>query len=193
MIELVYGWYILGTDPSRRVKVRVNPNSNEEARGIEFEVARMLRQSERPALVPFELQKIPQRGKRHPKKVRVPLYPSYVFVQLETRKINQEFYTLRQIDGVKGILSRSRTDFKPVVLTETDAEFIKSLSETGWRQSIKQLSPFQPGAKVKIIDGPFMGFPAKVSTVARKKIDVMLHLFGSMRVVSMEADQLAVA
>jgi transcription antitermination factor NusG len=186
-----YGWYVLAVDASRR---------------LEFKVAQALHQSERPALVPFEEIKInPKKGRRHAERVRVPLYPSYVFVQLDARQIDDEFYKLKNLKvrdedgdrliegGVRGLLSRSRDKFIPLVLTERDSELIRSLSESGWTEATRKISPFTPGARVKIIDGPFQGFPAKIDEVTRKKVRAMLQVFGSMRVVEFDPNQLAVA
>ena len=188
MSGLQYGWYVLATDASRR---------------MEFKVAQALHQSERPALVPFE-EVIRNKTKRFKERVRIPLYPSYVFVQLETKKIREEYHSLKKfevrddngriIDGVvRGLLSRRRDEFAPLALTGSDVELVRSLSEIGWKTAMRQLSPFQPGAKVKIIDGPFQGHPAKIDTVTRKKVSAMLQLFGSMRVVEFDPNQLAVA
>jgi transcription antitermination factor NusG len=178
MSGLQYGWYVLATDASRR---------------MEFKVAQSLHQSERAALVPFEEQKIQRRGKRSPERVRIPLYTSYVFVQLETRSLNEEFYKLKAIDGVRGLISQTRHEFAPLRLSDEHVEFIRTLSESGWQTARRQLSPFTPGAKVKIMDGPFQGFSAKIDTVTRKKVHAMLQLFGSMRVVEFDPNQLAVA
>ena len=171
---------------------------------MEFKVAQALHQSERAALVPFEEVKIKRRGQRSPERVRLPLFPSYVFVQLDTARLNSEFYALKRLpvrnekghvaDGViRGLLSRSRDRFDPMALTDEDAEFVRSLSERGWQTAKRIVSPFQPGAKVKVAEGVFQGFPAEIDSVTRKKIKAKLQIFGSMRVVEFDPSQLEVA
>ncbi len=176
-----YAWYVLATTPVHR---------------IEFEVATRLNQLERATMVPFEDKAIKRKGRRYLETVRFPLFTRYVFVQLPTHAIRHEYHILKGIEGVQGLVSASRSDFVPMRLNEETVGFVRSLSDRGWGKGATVTTlhkAFQPGMDVQIIDGPFYGHKAKVDSVTRKRIGVMIQLFGSSRLVEFGPEQLAVA
>ncbi len=175
-----YAWYVLATAPIH---------------ALEFEVMLRLTQMERAAMVPFEQKSIKRKGRRYNEKVKFPLYPRYVFVQLPTYNLMAEHHIVKTIDGVQGLISPSRREFAPYRLPDEAVSYVKHLSEEGSDRTTETNlhKAFQVGASVTIVKGPFAGFPAKVESIDRKRINVMLMMFGSMRVIPTDAHQLAVA
>jgi len=176
-----HGWYVLATKPIHK---------------IEFAVGLALHQREYAAMVPFEEKSIKRRGRRNLEKKKFPLFTRYVFVQLPRNRVREEFHALKLVEGVQGLISASRLEFRPLALNLEQIAFVKALSEGGWSGGATKTTlhkAFQPGTNVKIIDGPFAGFAAKVDSVTRKQINVMLEMFGRMNIVGHEPQQLAVA
>ena len=175
-----YAWYVLATAPTH---------------AIEFDVMLRLNQLERQAMVPFEEKSIKRKGRRYNEKVKFPLYPRYVFVQLPTYNLQAEHHILKTIDGVQGLISPSRREFAPYRLPDEVVGYVKHLSEEGSNRTTETNlhKAFQVGAPVAIVKGPFAGLPAKVDSIDRKRINVMLQFLGTMRVIPHDAHQLAVA
>lgn len=182
MLGSEYGWYLLGTDP---------------VHGVEFDVAKRLNQLERATMVPFEVKAIKRKGRRYLEKVRFPLFTRYVFVQLPTNSVRREYHVLKSVEGSQGLISASRGEvFIPLKLDESQVSFIRTLSESGWGRGATAVAlhkAFQPGMDVKPLDGPFMGLPGKIDSLTRKRIKVMMQLFGSQRILEFGPEQLAVA
>lgn len=175
-----YKWYVAVTAPRHR---------------LEFSVMHALHQSERAAMVPFEEKAIKRKGKRFLEKKRFPLFPRYVFVQLPVGRLRSEFHALKGVDGVQGLISASRLEFRPLALNPEQVATITRLSTEGFNGAteVNLHRAFQPGTTVKILQGPFMGRPAIVDSVTRKAVNVMLEMFSSTHVIPISAEQLAVA
>ncbi|TNJ37454.1 UpxY family transcription antiterminator [Prosthecochloris vibrioformis] len=89
------------------------------------------------------------------KKVRVPLFRGYVFVQIDYRRENLKVY---DTDGVVRFIA---INGKPSVIRERDIEWIRVL--TGESELLGEVhSSPPPGGKVKVIAGPFAGMEGVV-------------------------------
>jgi transcription antitermination factor NusG len=176
-------WYVLTTVPIAR---------------IEFKVLYALNQRELPAMVPFEVKFVHSNRKDRDVRMKFALFPGYVFVQLPTdrKQLGDEYYAIKEnIEGVLDMLRRSQDEFNPATLAPSDVDFVRTLSEKGWRKSVSvvEVPPLQPGMEVAILKGPLAGKTAKIDMISRQRISVLLRMLGSMRIVDFTAPDLAVA
>jgi len=84
------------------------------------------------------------------KKVNVPLIPSYVFVKIESSKLN----TLLNYNGVVGILKYLK---KPAIVQDYEIENLKIICESPDLIENTEVSNYKKNEKVQITGGPFTG------------------------------------
>ena len=107
-----------------------------------------------------------RRGK--PVVVAEPMFPSYVFVQLDTSGQGQSWSPIRSTLGVRELVKFG--GYPPKV----DAELINALRE---REQLQQSNPqalFAAGDKVVITDGPFAGIEAIYQTTDAERRSMIL-------------------
>jgi transcription antitermination factor NusG len=145
-------------------------------------------------MVPFQEVEIKMAGKRYPIRRRVPLFPRYVFVRLpeDEEKLHAEYHAMKKINGVVGLLSQSRAEFVPLMLSRDDYDTVRKLSDEGWR-TVNLRCGLREGMTVSIQHGPLAGAKGIIDSISRRKINVLLQMLGSQRVVPLDAVDLAVA
>ena len=107
-----------------------------------------------------------RRGK--PVVVAEPMFPSYVFVQLDTSGQGQSWSPIRSTLGVRELVKFG--GYPPKV----DAELINALRE---REQLQQSNPqalFAAGDKVVITDGPFAGIEVIYQTTDAERRSMIL-------------------
>lgn len=107
-----------------------------------------------------------RRGK--PVVVAEPMFPSYVFVQLDTSGQGQSWSPIRSTLGVRELVKFGGHPPK------VDAELINTLHE---REQLQQSNPqalFAAGDKVVITDGPFAGIEAIYQTTDAERRSMIL-------------------
>ena len=107
-----------------------------------------------------------RRGK--PVVVAEPMFPSYVFVQLDTSGQGQSWSPIRSTLGVRELVKFGGHPLK------VDAELITALHE---REQLQQSNPqalFAAGDKVVITDGPFAGIEAIYQTTDAERRSMIL-------------------
>lgn len=104
------------------------------------------------------------------KKVEVPLFSSYVFVQLEEQHRNLVF-------GVEGVVRYLYWLGKPAVVKNSE---IKTIQKWLQRSDIfeVEVSAWQPGDEVVLDHGVFKDQPATVQKVTSKNYVLYLHALG---------------
>ncbi len=172
-------WYALRTAPVAR---------------CEFTVLHHVTQRELPAMVPYETKWVRKPNKRLADERKFPWFPAYVFVGLTC---DQDYIDIRDSIAkrygrplVMGIVSFGGRYAK---LTPQDVTFLSRLSSAVRPDIINPHKAFQVGGSVQIIDGPFSGNVAKVDSVSRKRVRVMLTMFNSAQVIDMPPSALEAA
>ena len=124
----------------------------------------------RQALEPLNIKLIwPRRSLRIRRRGRwrdvlAPIFPGYLFLEVE--EINAELYwILKKPPGFFRFI-KSNHDIQP--LPEPDARILTSLTSFG--EVVKQsLATFDEGGRIRIIEGPLMGFEGLIIKVDRRK------------------------
>ncbi|WP_163328278.1 transcription termination/antitermination protein NusG [Desulfurobacterium thermolithotrophum] len=117
--------------------------------------------------------------------LRDKLYPGYIFIKADLDKNVQS--TIRRVPRVLGFVSAGG---KPVVVPEAEIQAMRERLKKGVPR-IKKLK-FDIGDKVKIKEGPFIGFEGSISEIdpEREKIIVLVNIFDRQTPVELEFDQI---
>lgn len=134
-------------------------------------------------IVPKEKKIKIKNGKR--REVEEKIYPGYVLVDMIMT--DESWYVVRNTPRVTGFAGVDATT--PVPLSETE---VKELMMKMGEQETKFKVDLKEGDLVKIIDGPFKDYDAKVSEVDndKGKVKVLVAIFG--RDTTVELDSLQV-
>jgi|SRR5581483_3957124 len=160
-------WVVLRTQPIHR---------------CEFKVLHRITQAEYPAMLPCEVVYKKEPGKRHHVQSRYALFPTYVFAGLTD--IGRDYDSLRDnIPEIKGILSRSRAQWSPYVLSEPEVEFIKKrVDESTAMTAVDFHKALKIGKTVEVSVGGTVQ-TTKIDAITKKGIRAMLQMFGAMHVI----------
>jgi len=147
-------------------------------------------QCEKKRCEPEEIEKVGQKIKCPENKVearielRDRLYPGYIFIKADLDQNLQSL--LRRVPRVLGIVSAGG---KPVVVPESQIEAIKERIRKGVPR-IRKLK-YDIGDKVKIKEGPFIGFEGTISEIdpEHERIIVLVNIFDRQTPVELEFDQ----
>lgn len=148
-----------------------------KARQEDTAITNLQRQNFRCYMPMLYVEKV-RRGK--PLVVAEPMFPSYVFVQLDTSGQGQSWSPIRSTLGVRELVKFGGHPPK------VDAELINALHK---REQLQQSNPqalFAAGDKVVITDGPFAGIEAIYQTAdAERRSMILLSMLNkpvSMRI-----------
>ena len=148
-----------------------------KARQEDTAITNLQRQNFRCYMPMLYVEKV-RRGK--PVVVAEPMFPSYVFVQLDTSGQGQSWSPIRSTLGVRELVKFGGHPPK------VDAELVNALHE---REQLQQSNPqalFAAGDKVVITDGPFAGIEAIYQTAdAERRSMILLSMLNkpvSMRI-----------
>jgi len=117
-------------------------------------------------------------------KLRDRLYPGYIFIKADLDKDLQSL--IRRVPRVLGFVSAGG---KPVVVSESEIAAIKERLKRGVPK-VRKLK-FDIGDKVKINEGPFIGFEGTISEIdpEHEKLIVLVNIFDRQTPVELEFDQ----
>jgi transcription antitermination factor NusG len=130
---------------------------------------------------------------------RLVLFNRYIFIRMTTAR-KQDFYTLRDCDGVESILGINGTP--AIIPRETVAQFMLAQRrrqfddihvnlESGRARRNKASSRFRLGTLVRALDGPFTSFAGHVTNITgRGMIKVAIEIFGRLSPIEFEFDQI---
>ena len=117
---------------------------------------------------------IRQRRRRAGKRVfeESPLFPSYLFVKLLFAK---DYASIRWTPGLVRVITSGGS---PVQIGEEMLVEIRKLERIGMRHRLQARS-LAPGARVRIVEGPFTGFEGSVQALLNggERIRILLELF----------------
>ncbi len=120
------------------------------------------------------------------------LYPGYVFVQAAlydaAGKVDGPVWLfIRGVQGVIGFVGGE----PPAPMSQKDVDNLKATVENGSVEKVRPRVMFDPGDKIKIVDGPFMSFGGIVQEVDpdQGKLNVLVSIFGRDVPVELEYSQ----
>ncbi|HPO12764.1 MAG TPA: transcription termination/antitermination protein NusG [Candidatus Hydrogenedentes bacterium] len=135
-------------------------------------------------LVPMEQVTEFRSGQK--KTSRHKFFPGYVLVQLpeHPEKYPELWHLIKETPGVTGFIG-SRT--VPVPLEQEEVDAIVEVAR-GERERPKPKVAFEPGERVKIIDGPFANFLGKIDeiNVERGTLKVLVEIFERLTSIEVE-------
>ncbi len=116
------------------------------------------------------------------KKVEVPLFASYIFVQIEEHAIQ----SVLQVPGVAWTI---RLNGKPAVLHPKELETIRRFIETGLQIDTSELTDeFFAGDRVKVMDGPLKGAEGILLHTHNRQHHFTMALASIGQVITVEID-----
>lgn len=116
-----------------------------------------------------------------------PLFPRYIFFQ--PRSAAQSIGPVRSTLGVTNIV---RFGQEPAVMRSVVLRDIRDFETRQNEAPDEEVSPFQPGGKVRIAAGPLNGLEGLVSDVSQERVIVLMQLLGEDTRVSVSHHQLLV-
>ncbi len=127
-----------------------------------------------------------RRGRWH--EVIEPLFPGYLFVRLDL--LLQDASPIRSTRGALGLV---RFGGDPAIVP---AELVEQLLVAASDEPgvVRQEHLFQPGDRVEILSGPFIGLPATIlAETGEERVQLLLDLLGRTNQVLVSRHQLAPA
>lgn len=148
-------WYVLRIMSGHEDKVRVRLEKKSECRSI---------------LLPKE-EVTYRRGGKERKRTK-PLFPGYIFVQMEPQDDYQH-----SVKSTPGVINFIGCGNDPSPVEDAEIDNILEMIEKG---ETEEPAPFEIGDFVHVINGPFMGIPGLISHVNPKKgkIKVEVEILG---------------
>ncbi len=117
-----------------------------------------------------------------------PLFPRYIFFQPRSAA-----HSIAPVRSTLGVMNIVRFGQEPAVMR---SEVLRGIREFESRQneaSDDEISPFQPGERVRVADGPLTGLEGLISDVSQERVIVLMHLLGQDTRVSLSRHQLLLA
>jgi len=122
-------------------------------------------------------------GLRRKKKVN--LTPGYVFLELDMNKTVQNF--IKNVSKNYGFLKNGS---KPLEVDDIEIKRMKDTMRD--KKVVVKLDNLKKGTKVKIKEGPFIGFDGEITGVKNNKCKVNVLIFGRLTSVEISSEQLEV-
>lgn len=126
------------------------------------------------------------RHARQRREVEAPLFPGYIFLQLD---LDEPWSAVNGTRGVRRILAQGE---RPLALP---AGFIEALQEQMREQGVLKLEPvFRVGEAVRLVEGPFAEWIGRVERLdAGGRVEVLLELLGRSVAVKLRPEALIAA
>lgn len=159
-------WYLVYTKPHGEDLARVNL----ERQGYETYLPRVRQRRRRLGRVFYNVE---------------PLFPRYLFIHLDT--VNDNWMPIRSTFGVTRLI---RFGMDPAVVPDELVNTIRARENREGLQVVS-LDPFKKGDRVRVRDGPMMGFEGIfLARSSRDRVLVLLDIVGRHTRVSVNLDQL---
>jgi transcriptional antiterminator RfaH len=117
-----------------------------------------------------------------------PLFPRYLFFQ--PGSVDHSIAPVRSTLGVTTIV---RFGQDPAVMRPEILEGIRDFEARRNQSDDQEISPFQPGERVRVAEGPLAGMEGLISDVSQERVIVLMQLLGQDTRVSVSHHQLLVA
>ncbi|MFZ5364906.1 MAG: transcription termination/antitermination protein NusG [Patescibacteria group bacterium] len=167
-------WFVIHTYSGYEENVAENLKQRIESMDMEDKIFNVL--------IPTEKKIKIKNGKR--KIVTEKIFPGYVLVEMIVT--DDSWYVVRNTPNVTGFIGTGNT---PTPISEKE---IQALQKRMGVAEPKYKIPFKIGDAVKITDGPFKGFEAKVDEINEEKgkVKVLVSMFGRETPVELDSLQL---
>ena len=116
------------------------------------------------------------------------LFPRYIFLQPESAA-----HSISSVRSTLGVSTLVRFGQEPAVMR---AETLRAIREFAARRNAtrdEDISPFQPGVRIRIADGLFAGMEGMISDVSCERIIVLMQLLGQDTRVSVSHHHVVLA
>jgi transcriptional antiterminator NusG len=155
-------WYVIHSYSGYENKVKTNLEQRIESMGMHDQIFQVI--------IPTEEEIEIHDGKRRTVERRV--FPGYLLVHMIMN--NDSWYVVRNTPGVTGFAGMGN---EPTPLRADEVEAIMRRIES---QAPRVKVTFQPGQRVRIIDGPFTDFVGTVDDIYmdKNRVRVMVSFFG---------------
>jgi transcriptional antiterminator RfaH len=117
-----------------------------------------------------------------------PMFPRYVFFRPSSPR--QSLSAVRSTRGVQSIV---RFGFEPATLKQELLDAIRIFEDQRNHSGLDEVSPFQPGSRVRLRDPALRELEGVVHMVSSKRVAVLIEILGRQKVVSVEHRQLEMA
>ncbi len=117
-----------------------------------------------------------------------PLFPRYIFFRPGSAA--QSIAPVRSTLGVTNLVRFGQT---PAAIRIETLQSIRDFEVRRNEARDEDISPFQPGERVRIADGPLSGLEGLISDVSHDRVVVLMELLGQDTRVSLSRHQLLVA
>jgi transcriptional antiterminator RfaH len=117
-----------------------------------------------------------------------PLFPRYIFLQ--PCSVAHSISPVRSTLGVSTIV---RFGQEPAVMRPETLKSIRDFEAHRNDAPDEEISPFQPGVRIRVADGPLTGLEGLISGVSQQRVIVLMQLLGQDTRVSLSYHQLLVA
>jgi transcription termination/antitermination protein NusG len=167
-------WYVVHTFSGNEHKVAKALKDRAQLGGYTDKIFKVM--------VPQKKKIVVQEGKK--KTVEERLFPGYVLVQMEVT--DDTWHVVRALKGVTGFVG---TGNNPTPLPESEVSALMNFMDT---EEPTFEAKFSVGDAVKITEGPFAEFLAKVEEVNEEqgKVKVLVNVFGRETPVELDFTQI---
>ena len=114
-------------------------------------------------------------------------FAGYVLVQMEMN--DETWHLVKETPRVLGFIGGTKNNPKPI--SEAEANKILQQQEEGIQPS-SQITTFEPGEMIRVIDGPFNDFSGVVEEIdqEKSKVKVAVMIFGRSTPVELDFTQI---
>lgn len=117
-----------------------------------------------------------------------PLFPRYIFFQPRSTA-----HSIAPVRSTRGVMNIVRFGQEPAVMRSEVLHGIRDFETRQNEASDEDISPFQPGERVRVADGPLTGLEGLISDVSQQRVVVLMHMLGQNTRVSLSRHQLLLA
>lgn len=117
-----------------------------------------------------------------------PMFPRYVFFRPADPR--QSISAARSSRGASSLVSFGG---RPAIVTEEIILAIRAFESERNQAEVADISPFQPGERVRLRNSPLNGVSGLVAKVSSRRVEVLLQLLGRQKIVSVSHQQLELA
>lgn len=157
-------WYVIHTYSGFEGRVKATIEEKVSSRGMEEAIGQVL--------IPTENVVEIRDGKKRISAKK--FFPGYVLIEMEFTEDTLQL--IKDVPKVTGFVGGGE---KPIPLSEEEIQTLMKHMDTGTPVS-KEKVRFHKGDKVRIIDGPFIGFNGMVDEIhpEQSKLKVLVSIFG---------------
>ena len=117
-----------------------------------------------------------------------PMFPRYIFLQPESTS-----HSISPVRSTLGVTTLVRFGQEPAVMRPQTLNSIRDFEARRNEARDEDISPFQPGVQIRVVDGPLVGMEGLISDVSHERVGVLMQLLGNDTRVSLSQHQLLVA